>query len=192
VKVGILALAAGKARRFGSDKRLARLPDGRYCIEAFLDRAEASGLPVMVCLAAGDRQLADLLDVRGCRYHTCERAAEGMGGTLAEAITHIPDWDGVLVALADMPWISADTYRAVAGQLSPDGICVPVYSGRRGHPVGFGRALFGEIAALGGDSGARDLLARHPDRLDEVTVEDAAILKDIDLPQDLADHGAAQ
>jgi molybdenum cofactor cytidylyltransferase len=58
--------------------------------------------------------------------------------------------------------------------------------------VGFGRALFGEIAALGGDSGARDLLARHPDRLDEVTVEDAAILKDIDLPQDLADHGAAQ
>ncbi len=192
MNVGILALAAGKARRFGSDKRLARLPDGRYCIEAFLDQAEASGLPMMVCLAAGDRRLVDLLDARGCRYHACERAAEGMGGTLAEGITHIPDWEGVLVALADMPWISADTYRAVASHLSPDGICVPVCKGRRGHPVGFGRALFGEIAALGGDSGARDLLARHPDLLNKVAVEDTAILKDIDLPKDLAGHGVTR
>jgi len=192
VNVGILALAAGRARRFGSDKRLARLPDGRYCIEAFLDQAEASGLPVMVCLAAGDRQLADLLDARGCRYHACERAAEGMGGTLAEGITRIPDWDGVLVALADMPWVSAETYRAVAGQLSANRICAPEYNDRRGHPVGFGRALFGELAALGGDSGARDLLARHPGYIDKVAVEDPAILKDIDLPQDLAGHGVAR
>lgn len=192
MNVGILALAAGKARRFGSDKRLARLPDGRYCIEAFLDQAQASGLPVIVCLAPGDRQLADLLDARDCRHHSCERAAEGMGGTLAEVINRIPDWDGILVALADMPWISAATYRAVAGQLSPDGICVPVYNGCRGHPVGFGRALFDEIAALGGDSGARDLLARHPDRVHRVAVADAAILKDIDLPQDLAGHSVTR
>ena len=37
---GVLVLAAGRARRFGSDKRLARLPDGRRSIDALLDRLE--------------------------------------------------------------------------------------------------------------------------------------------------------
>ena len=218
MKVGILALAAGRARRFGSDKRLARLPDGRYCIEAFLDQLAESGLPALICLGPEDRELGRLLDHRGCPYCHCPRAAEGMGGTLADGITRVPGWDGVLVALADMPWIAADTYRAMAsalepaegslraspisqsrigpgclGQwraLEPGTICVPVFEGKRGHPVGFDRKFYADIAALSGDNGARALLETFRDSVRQVAVADPAIRRDVDTPEDLAVNSA--
>ena len=185
MNVGIIALAAGKARRFGSDKRVARLPDGKYCIAAFLEQIEASGLPVLVCLAPGDEALGSMLDDRGCRHCICSRAAEGMGGTLAQGITQAGDWDGVLIALADMPWIAPETYRTVARHLDPQSICVPEYRGRRGHPVGFGSDFYEQIAALGGDTGARELLTAYAGIIRPIPVADPAIRRDIDVPEDL-------
>ena len=185
----MLALAAGKARRFGSDKRLARLPDGRYCIEAFLDQLADSDLPLLVCLDPADNEVAELLSARGCPHLPCPRAAEGMGGTLAQGITLLPDWDGVLVALADMPWIAADTYRIVASQLTPDIICIPTYHGERGHPVGFGRQFFDLVAALTGDAGAREIVDKHSSSIRQIAVADPAIRRDVDVPEDLTGHG---
>ena len=189
MNVGILALAAGRARRFGSDKRLARLPDGRYCIEAFLDQVQDSGLPALVCLAPEDDEVAALLEKRNCPREFCPHASAGMGATLADGITRVGGWDGALVALADMPWIAPDTYRAIASGLAPQRICIPVFEGQRGHPVGFSRGFFAKIAELGGDTGARDLLQQHVDCIDEVDVADPAILKDIDQPEDIAVGG---
>ena len=182
---GVLVLAAGRAHRFGSDKRLARLPDDRRSIEALPDQLETSGLPVLVCLGPQDGEIVTLLNARGFRHQVCERSAEGMGGTLAEGIAQVDHWDGALVALADMPWIAGGTYRAVADSLDPGSICVPVLDGHRGHPVGFGRQFFPELAMLGGDTGARSLLAKHPDKIREVPGEDAGIHKDIDIPADI-------
>jgi molybdenum cofactor cytidylyltransferase len=153
VTAGVLVLAAGRAHRFGSDKRLARLPDDRRSIEALLDQLETSGLPVLVCLGPQDGEIVTLLNARGFRHQVCERSAEGMGGTLAEGIAQVDHWDGALVALADMPWIAGGTYRAVADSLDPGSICVPVLDGHRGHPVGFGRQFFPELAMLGVRSG---------------------------------------
>jgi molybdenum cofactor cytidylyltransferase len=109
-----------------------------------------------------------------------------MGGTLAEGVDHARDWDGLLVALADMPWIEAATYRAVAQGLSQADLCVPVFGGRRGHPVGFGAWHYGELGRLGGDTGARLLLEKHAASVREVAVPDPAIHRDIDLPADLS------
>jgi molybdenum cofactor cytidylyltransferase len=192
MNVGVLALAAGKSRRFGSDKRLARLSDGRRCIEAFLDQLESSGLPALVCPAQEDKDLASLLETRGCPHHVCKRAAEGMGGTLAEGITRITCWDGVLVALADMPWIASDTYIAIAGRLDVDGICIPTFEGHRGHPVGFGRAFYPAIAGLSGDTGARGIVEKHPGRTTEIRLADPAILKDVDVPADISAAASSQ
>ncbi|MFO1431924.1 MAG: NTP transferase domain-containing protein [Candidatus Competibacteraceae bacterium] len=42
-------------------------------------------------------------------------------------------------------------------------IAAPVWNGRRGHPVGFGRQCYPALVALRGDTGARELLNAHPD-----------------------------
>ncbi len=186
MSVGILVLAAGKAARFGADKREALLPDGRTVLETTLANCRASGMPVLVCVGQGDELLPRRPFGRNIAWLQCHRAGEGMGGTLAEAVGQIPGWQGALVALADMPWITPASFRAVAGQLAQDCMVVPVYRGRRGHPVGFGSDFFPALAALGGDAGARQLLDANPDRVRELPLADAGIHRDIDRPSDLA------
>jgi molybdenum cofactor cytidylyltransferase len=108
-----------------------------------------------------------------------------MGATLAEGIGRLADWSGVLVALADMPWVRASSFTTVARELARDGICVPRYQGRQGHPVGFARQFFPELAALEGDQGARELLQRHAGQVTFLELDDPGILQDIDRQEDL-------
>ena len=185
MNVGILILAAGRATRFGVDKRLARLEGGRSVILATLDQVRASGLPCLVCVGLNDTELADQLRAEGVRCLHCSRAAEGMGGTLAEGIGHIPGWEAAIIALADMPWVSPATYLKVASRLSTADICVPVHGGRRGHPVGFGSDFFPDLRSMGGESGARQLLSKYARQVIALPVDDAAIHRDIDVPADL-------
>ncbi len=183
--VGVLVLAAGRASRFGSDKRLASLPDGGRVLDTVLDQIASSGLPLLLCLNEGDKALARDLERRNIRAHCCSRAGEGMGSTIAEGLAQISQWDGVLITLADMPWIKASTYKIITAQLEPGSICVPSYSNKRGHPVGFGKEFFTELAALSGDTGASGLLEKYNSRIRELPVDDSAIHRDIDTPSDL-------
>ncbi|TCO78610.1 nucleotidyltransferase family protein [Chromatocurvus halotolerans] len=183
---GILLLAAGRGQRFGSDKRLARLPaSGTTLLKTTLAHARASGMPVHVCLRTEDHALADALSQDAVSTRVCQRAHEGMGATLAEAVAGTEGWDAALVALADMPWVTATTYRALAEACRREAITVPRYRGRRGNPVCFGAGWFRALLQCGGDSGARDLLLANPRAILELDVDDAGILRDVDRPADL-------
>ena len=61
-------------------------------------------------------------------------------------------------------------------------IVVPVWQGRRGNPVLWGRALFGALCSLHGDGGGRGLLASHGDRATAVEAEGPGVLTDYDAP----------
>lgn len=181
---GILVLAAGQARRFGADKRRVRLAAGDTLLVQSLATLRSSGLPLRVCLRSDDDPA--VLGVPSAEALICPGAAEGMGRTLAEGVSQVPeDWQGLLVALADMPRLQASTVCAVAAALQPGGIVVPVCQGRRGHPVGFHRDGFAALMALRGDRGARELLARAGAACREVPVRDPGCLLDVDRPEDL-------
>jgi molybdenum cofactor cytidylyltransferase len=62
-----------------------------------------------------------------------------------------------------------------------------MYQGKRGNPVGFDRRHLPQLLALEGDQGARGILKQYP--VQEVDVDDAGILQDIDTPQDLHRQG---
>lgn len=184
---GILVLAAGRGHRFGSDKRIARLPNtGFTLIETTLRNAWASGLPVRVCLREDDHALAVALSGDAVTAIVCPRAHEGMGATLADAATGIEDWDAAVIALADMPLVKASTYRVLAAACSRETIAIPQYRGRRGNPVCFGAGWFSALTQCGGDFGARDVVSANPDAIRVVDLDDAGILSDVDRPVDLA------
>nr|WP_241262924.1 nucleotidyltransferase family protein [Parahaliea mediterranea] len=178
-------LAAGSSRRFGGDKRFARLGGGDSVFEASIRAARASGLSLCVCLRPDDTRALELLARLGVDSCACADAARGMGHTLAQGIAAAADWDAALIALADMPWVLPATYRAVAAAAGPRRIVVPSRGGRRGHPVAFGAAFYPELARLEGDAGARRVLARHAGRVCELEVDDPGILRDVDRPADL-------
>jgi molybdenum cofactor cytidylyltransferase len=95
---------------------------------------------------------------------------------------------GFLVCLGDQPEVGAPVLRRVGEALRGGaGIVVPVYAGRRGHPLGVARRYAEEILSLdAGAVGLRELLRRHPDEVRELPVDEASILEDLDTPEQYA------
>ncbi len=130
-------------------------------------------------------QLHATLAQTGCQLVINKWAEHGMGQSLAVGVQHIerttPQAIGCVVALADMPFIAPTTLAAVTGAIRAGHVvAAPTYEGRRGHPVGFARALFKLLTTLKGDQGARAVLEQHAVHL--IEVDDPGVEHDIDLP----------
>ena len=183
--IGIL-LAAGAGTRFGGGKLLAPLQGKPLALHA-LAALQTAVDEVVAVVRPGDDALHAVLRDAGARLIVCPRATEGMGFSLACAARQIPARLNVLVALGDMPAIAPGTVRAVRDALDAGiGIAVPVHSSARGHPVGFAARFVPALTNLRADQGARALLRQHADQVQEVPVDDAGILTDIDTAADLA------
>lgn len=184
--VGVL-LAGGSATRFGSDKLLHPLPDGTP-IAVAATRNLIAAVPRVVAVVRPDApDLERALRAAGAEVTVCDRAAEGMGVTLAHAVRASGNVGGWVVALADMPFIRPETIRrvveAVVGGAT---IAAPHYRGARGHPVGFAPAFRSALEQLVGDAGAREIVKANPAALARVDVDDPGVVRDIDTPADLA------
>ena len=181
-KVGALLLAAGFGRRFGGRKLAAEMPDGRLLIEHTLANIEAALDHILIVSRPG---ALDDWNPGNQSLALFDGAEQGMGASLAFGVSRLPDWDGCLICLADMPFIQPRTYTLLAGQLTPGNILVPFHDGRRGHPVGFGSQFFPELAKLDNEAGGRRIIKANKHALCQVTVNDPAVLQDIDTPGDL-------
>ena len=183
--VGIL-LAAGSSRRFGGDKLLHRLPDGRPLAVAAADRLRPACDRLVAVLRPGADHLAALLGAAGCETLFCLDAERGMGNSLACAIRATPNAAGWVVALADMPNIATASHRQVVAALRRGAsIAATEFGRRRGHPVGFASRWFAALSALTGDQGARSVVQANEALVTRCAVDDEGVLRDIDTPGDL-------
>lgn len=187
--VGVL-LAAGAGSRFGGDKLLAPLPDGTSVGVSAARLLRGAVDEAVAVVRPGDKELARLLSAEDLRLLPFPGASEGIGASLAFGVAATPEAEGWVVALADMPFLGPESVAAVATSLRHGAwIAAPSFRGRRGHPVGFARGLFVELTALRGDRGAREILARHPGRIQVIDVDSPGILLDIDVLDDLSREG---
>lgn len=183
--VGIL-LAAGVARRFGSDKLMFPLADGRPMALVAAASLRPACDRLVVVLRAARHPLAALLEAEGAEIVVAPDADGGMGHSLAAAVRATGDAAGWVVALADMPFIQPASHGAVAAALRAGAsLAAAEFQGRRGHPVGFSREWLAPLSALAGDQGGRDILREHRPQLVSCAVDDAGVLTDIDRPDDL-------
>lgn len=187
--IGIL-LAAGFSRRFGQHNKLLQpLADGasmgltaaRHLISALPDS--------LAVVRPGETGFAAELSALGLQVVMCGEQDLTMSDSLKlglrSAQTPFPAWTGVVIALADMPFIQPATIQQVSAHLVQASIVQPVFQGQPGHPVGFARQWLGELLSIEGDQGARQVLRRHADERLRFSCEDAGILRDLDTPQDL-------
>jgi molybdenum cofactor cytidylyltransferase len=183
--VGLL-LAAGSAKRFGSDKLRHALPHG-VAIAVQAARHLKSQAAVVAVVRPGSDELALALRGEGCTVVICDNAAEGMGASLACAVRAAEGADAWLVALGDMPYVRPSSIAAVRGALEGGAsLAAPYFHARRGHPVGIGARFRRELLSLGGDEGAKAVLSAHGAELLKIPVGDPGVIRDIDRPEDLA------
>jgi len=190
-----ILLAAGRGARFDplgqASKLLAAAPAGpqrgrplalaaALALRAALPRVLAVVRPADT---PAQQALHETLRAAGCELVVNARADDGSGGSIAAGVAAARDAGGWLIALADMPALAPATIAAVREAIATGAAtAAPVYAGRRGHPVGFGAQLRGELLALTGDEGARSVLAAHAPAL--IAVDDPGCLLDLDTALD--------
>ncbi|WP_417775494.1 nucleotidyltransferase family protein [Stutzerimonas xanthomarina] len=186
-----LVLAAGRATRFGTDKRRARLADGRTLLEASLANAAEAFDELLLVLRDGET-VDDLHLPPQVRVIHTPLAERGLGASLAAGAEALSSHSGkaLAVLLGDMPWVRPDTCASLIAVADAAHIVQPRHDGQPGHPVLFGRAFWPALCELDGDEGARSLIRLHPEHYQTVDVEDAGILLDVDRPTDLDGRSA--
>ncbi len=182
-----MILAGGSSERFGSDKRLAPFGPQSTLLYKSLEPYRECGLKVVVALSSrvSDSPVERALESEGVSCIRCERASEGMGSTLAEAVSRLELAGELLIGLGDMPLLRATTLRGIIERASADTIAYPVMDGRRGNPVLFGRSFLPELAAIRGERGAAGLIKEHARAGIAVAVDDPGIFLDADTPEKL-------
>jgi molybdenum cofactor cytidylyltransferase len=190
--IGAIVLGAGSSRRFGDDKRKARLPNGRLVIEQTTENALAAFDEVLLVLRADDHefraQLAESLASEHLRIFLAPDSALGMGHSLANAVTEISHWEGAFICLGDMPFLAQTTLlelQTVMTDRTGPRIVVPTHQGEWAHPVGFSVDFFESLQTLTGDRGARHLIKANLADVVEIEFEEPGVIQDIDTPTDL-------
>jgi len=146
--------------------------------------------PVFVVIGHQPDQLKKALEGLPVRFINNEEYSSGLASSLKRGIAALPEeCHGVLVALGDMPLVTAAEITRLVNAFNPvegRAIIVPTRHGKRGNPVLWGRRFFGEMTTLEGDAGARSLMAAYPEALTEIEMTGDGVLTDIDTPQALA------
>ena len=177
-----IILAAGSSKRFGKQKLCEKLPSGNTVLGETIFRVERAVSEIRIITNANI--YASISGDNG-RLKICPEANLGMGLTLAYGIKLVQSANACLVCLADMPFVKTTTYQTLAKSLTASNIVVPIFNGKQGNPVGFGKRYFKNLMMLNGDSGGRSLLQTHADAIQRIEIDDPAILYDIDTPEDL-------
>jgi molybdenum cofactor cytidylyltransferase len=190
-RIACLVLAAGRATRMGANKLAADLV-GKPIVRHVVDAAQESQCTDVI-VVTGNEPDQVALALEGANGVQCVHNPDFAGGLstslrcgLAAVPAHV---DGVIVALGDMPEVTAQHLNRLIAAFSPAdnrSIIVPTRAGKRGNPVLWSRAFFADMAAVTGDTGAKHLLASAADQVAEIEIDSNAVLTDIDTPEALA------
>lgn len=202
-KIAGVILAAGKASRFGSDKRLANFNSSHTLLTKSIELLAECCDDVFIVLKPSDREkihtlFGEFLNEEKVHAIYSESSALGMGSSLSDAIHYLEvfekkrheEYAGILLGLADMPYIKLSSIEAVLASKSAKKISLPYTKldnnkKKMGHPVWFDRYWFEKLKKLEGDKGGKSIITKNPHALIEVFVEDGGILRDVDEPSDL-------
>ena len=186
--ISAIILAAGNSSRMGQTKALLEIGQTNF-IGHILHNIEAAGITdIYVVLGRDENKIRSSAGIKNqVRVLINPDPDRGQLSSLHICLPHLSQLThGVLMVLVDHPLVALQTYKMILERAAsePDKIIIPVYHGKKGHPVYFGRKFFDELMAAPLNAGARVVVHANPDDVVLISVEDSGILKDIDLPED--------
>ena len=202
----IIILAAGGGKRLGGGKLLlpwrgepivahtlaaaARVRAARAVLVVTGHDAENTGAAIWRAVEPGMIPVV-VVDNPGWR--------DGQASSLRRAIAAVMecpdmrDTAGAMIILGDQPLVRSETLNLLAERhfaclkgASRRLATAPFFRGRRGNPVILSPELYSAVLRLDGDVGARHILVGLGEALLAVPVDDPAVLRDVDTPDDYA------
>jgi len=191
--VGGIVLAAGQSSRMPGSQKLLLDIDGVPMVRRVYEAASEGGCHQTVVVYAED-DVKRAIDGRGELVFNA-KASTGMASSLRVGLKAMrPEIEAAVVLLGDQPLVGSRTVATLLRAWRREGSrpAVAVSQGTDeteekdnwAPPVVLSRELWGEVLALRGDSGARQVLRGRPELLDVVPAPGRP--DDIDTPDDYA------
>jgi molybdenum cofactor cytidylyltransferase len=181
--ISSIVLAAGASTRMGRIKQLLPIGDKSAivrCVETNL----MAGIKDTIVVISPNREISKAIEqfsVKKALNHSpkSEMVESVRIGLNAAA----PSSQGIIIFPADYPLVSHYTLRKLIEvfQKKGDKIIIPLYHGKRGHPVLFPVSLLIHIYS---GYNLREIIQRHRDNVTYYEVNDKAVVLDMDTEED--------
>lgn len=190
-QVGCVVMASGWSRRFSGENKLLLPVDGKPMIRHTLEKLAALPLE-RVTVVSRYEPVREMAAEYG--FQALDNPLMLQSDTIRLGLAEMAEMDGCMLCVADQPYCTRESMEALLRLFreNPDRICRLSFRGQPGNPAIFPWALFAEISALTGDTGAREVIRRYPDRVLMLETADAEELHDIDRPEDLPGTSPAE
>ena len=187
MRVAGVVLAAGESRRMGQLKAL--LPFGsRTVVEQVLQPLLSADLSeVAVVLGHRAEDIAAVLEPLPVRLLYNADYRLGMTSSVQVALRSLdPIPDAYLFALVDQPQIAFPVIQALltAHARTHKGLIIPVWQGKRGHPLLLAAAYRPAVLALTPDQGLNVVTRGYPQDTLELPIGSDDVLRDMDYQED--------
>jgi len=173
-------LSGGASSRMGSPKALFPY-QGRPFLEHLLDITVHPKIGVRrVVLGAQADSITNAISLDPNEVVINTDWEKGQLSSIQAALRSLPSGtEGMLLCLIDHPLISPGLVATLVEQfyMTRAPVVLPVYEGRRGHPVIFSSELYGELERAPLEIGARSVVWAHESEVNEVpTMEPGCVL----------------
>lgn len=181
-------LSGGASSRMGSPKAL--LPyQGRPFLEHLLEITIHPDISVRrVVLGADAESIARAIPLKASEMIINSQWEKGQLSSIQAAVRKLPaGTEGMLLLLIDHPLISSALVGELIAQFykSKKPIVLPVYEGRRGHPVIFSASLYPELLRAPLETGARAVVWAHAEEVEEVPTNEQGCVLNLNDPETL-------
>jgi molybdenum cofactor cytidylyltransferase len=180
-------LSAGASSRMGRPKALLPYREGTF-LEHLIQVTRHPRIGVTrVVLGAGAEVIRTLAKIDPSIVVLNEDWQQGQLSSVQAGLRSLEGLitDGIVLCPVDHPLVSGPLVSDLIAHFYADSksIVLPTYKGRRGHPVIFSSALYGELLAAPADKGARAVVWAHAADVLEVPTDEEGVVLNLNDPE---------
>lgn len=180
IKIGVVILAAGEGKRYGSNKLL-DIIKGRRLFEHTLEAVR--DLDISKVIVTGYDEVEEYAASMGISAVRNNLPEEGISRSIKLGLPAVSDCDAVIFTVCDQPGVTESTFTRLIEGYKKSGLGLASMGqedGTLGNPCIFNKKYYAELMELSGDTGGKRVIKKHMDDLIVISANTSE-LEDIDF-----------